>query len=347
MQEIKFYTKEDTKNKLESVGYWADNEIINAINALMNGRNNIIYLQGPAGAGKSFLPESISKVYDCPMIFYQMHQWVTAVDMFTSINTEAVVTGDSGNIRQDGVLALTARYSHKGYVVLCLDEIDKAPESVEYMLLDWLQSGRTPIGPGTFLFANMKNIFVFITSNNFRPMSEPLLRRMRRLFLSPMSPERMEDIILQKTKTDIPLVTKTRYVAYEIAKTEGTILSIQEMCYLIEELLQCCYTVDDVKIAMSGWACRKDAGRKMTHTGFHTHKMAEELFNSLNEFRKNHPHFLEIREKILNEELAKKPKKPIIEVLSLRNEKEENNKNEQIKDGLDYIIKQTSIGNNV
>jgi MoxR-like ATPase len=62
-----------------------------------------------------------------------------------------------------------------------LDEVDKANEGVDALLLDWLQTARCPVGPGRQVQGVPGNLLVFMTSNEYRPLSPALLRRARRI----------------------------------------------------------------------------------------------------------------------------------------------------------------------
>jgi len=79
-----------------------------------------------------------------------------------------------------------ARLSHKGRVVLLLDEWDKTRPSADAFLLDFLQEGR--IRWGVKEKARLENLVVFLTSNGERELSEPLLRRLPVIGMKPHSP---------------------------------------------------------------------------------------------------------------------------------------------------------------
>lgn len=220
-------------------------------------------LEGPPGSGKTFFATQLSRELGCEFIYYLLHSWSDDQELFYGIDIASAIAGDVESVRQPGVLALAAEMSRRGTVVLCLDEIDKCQERTEYLLLDFLQSGRVPVRPGHHLQANLENLLVVMTSNATRPLSDALMRRVRRIRMPAMSVETMTDIVSAETNTDRGLVKLVCKAAVEICAADGQHLSVQELRNLVLDLLQFANTVEEVRELLAQWAARGDAGAEL------------------------------------------------------------------------------------
>jgi len=217
-------------------------------------------LEGPPGAGKTFLPETLAEATGAALVFGQCHAWTDSDELFVGVDVASAVAGDAANVRQDGLLARAARLAEQGPVVLVIDELDKAPERVEHMLLDCLQSGRVPVAPGTHLRFNVENVMVFITSNATRPHGDALMRRVRRVRMQPLPAATVEAIVLAKTGAPTSVVGIARKAAWEVAQAEGKVVSVQELVRFVDELLAVAESAADVKSVLAGWAAKTEAG---------------------------------------------------------------------------------------
>lgn len=140
------------------------------------------FLTGPAGAGKTFLAESVAQVEEYNPFFFQAFPGCRKEELFQTILPDASQV--SGFRTLPGVLPLAAKASQDGRTALILDEWDKTHPSTDAFLLDFLQTGRVSL-PGSLMQANQENLLVFITLNDERVLSEPLLRRMPLIELQP------------------------------------------------------------------------------------------------------------------------------------------------------------------
>jgi len=172
--------------KIALPGYHARPEELAALRFILLGRVSgarCLLLEGAPGVGKTFLGEVLAKGQEWPLVFYQCHSWSSDQELFRSIDVAAAVAGDAAGVITDGALTAAAKHSLHGKVVLIVDELDKAPERVDALLLDFLQSGRVPLPRGLFFQGNQDHLVVLVTSNKVRELHPALVRRCRRLVM--------------------------------------------------------------------------------------------------------------------------------------------------------------------
>ena len=234
-----------------------------------------VLLEGPPGAGKSAAAEAVAEALGGPFFVYQFHAWADSDELFQGVDVQAAVAGDAAHVRQPGILARVAAASQESDtpVVLLLDEIDKAPERAEYLLLDWLQSGRVPVQPGVMMETRMDRVLVFITSNAIRELSDATLRRVRRVWLNPPPTETVVEILARRTTLSKTLVRLFWTCATFVARSEdNNALSIQEGVNGLSELMAAAESARDVRLVLAGWAARTEDGRRTALTAQNSKK---------------------------------------------------------------------------
>jgi MoxR-like ATPase len=226
---------------------------------LGGGAVSALLLEGPPGCGKTALAEAAALVLDAKLVAYQAHAWTDADELFVGVNVTAAVAGDAAAVRQPGVLALAAQAAGEGPVVLLIDEVDKAPERAEALLLDALQSGRVPVAPGVHLRLDTSRVLVVLTSNGVRRLGDALLRRCRRVAMTRL-PEAAELELLRRTGAPDGLCAVVRKVANTVGEADRATISVSEMQRALRAL-RFATGARDVGAILESCLARGEAGR--------------------------------------------------------------------------------------
>jgi MoxR-like ATPase len=232
------------------------------------GGARALLVTGAPGTGKTALAEAIASDHGAVFLYALLHSWSGADDLFAGISVPAAVAGDAANVTQPGVLALAAEASQNHQlVVVCLDELDKAPDSVEALLLDWLQSGRVPVKPGHHLQTRLERVLVIITSNGQRPHTDALIRRCRRLRMEPLPESLRVELAAARSGAPKGVVSLVDKACQAIAQAEGNdALSLQEIANACREVWAVCESAQEVGEALTSWAARSDEAAQIINT---------------------------------------------------------------------------------
>ena len=250
----------DICDRLRAAGYEPRPAECLALRAVERAAGGVraLLLEGPPGCGKTALAEAYATATGARYVYALLHSWSDDQELFRGVDVCAAVAGDAARVSQPGVLAVAAEASQKGPVVLCLDELDKAPERVEALLLDVLQSGRVPVRPGEHVSMRLDNVVVFLTTNAMRPITDALLRRVRRVRMQPLPVETIDRIVRERTGAPKGVVTLASRLARETARAEGNAsLSLQEIAAFVRDAFTIAESADDVRILLAQWACRE------------------------------------------------------------------------------------------
>jgi len=206
-----FTTIEETEKRLKEAGYICSTEIATVVFLSAKTRKPIL-VEGPAGVGKTELAKAVSTSLDWEIIRLQcyegldeakaLYEWEYAKQLlYTQMMKEKIdqvidhaatlsEAADRIAAQEDAFFSerfiqprpLLRAISSEKPVVLLVDEVDKSDPEFEAFLLEILSDFQISIPEiGTRKAAHIP--FVFLTSNNFRDMSDALKRRCLHLYI--------------------------------------------------------------------------------------------------------------------------------------------------------------------
>ncbi len=220
---MEFESVLEVQERLESQKYISSKEISTVV-YLAVAMEKPILVEGPAGVGKTELAKSISKALGRPLIRMQcyegldesksLYEWEYAKqllytqmlkDKITDIVSETATLADAVDEianHEDAFFSekfiqtrpLLTAIKSPDPVVLLIDEIDKSDPEFEAFLLELLSDFQISIPEIGTITATTKPI-VFLTSNNYRDMSDALKRRCIHLFIDYPNIETEMDIV--------------------------------------------------------------------------------------------------------------------------------------------------------
>ena len=208
---MEFSSVAEVQEKLESEKYISSREIATVV-FLAVAMEKPILVEGPAGVGKTELAKSIAKALSRPLIRMQcyegldeskaLYEWEYAKQLlYTQMLKEKIndIVSDTASLadaveeianHEDAFFSekfiqtrpLLTAIKSEDPVVLLVDEIDKSDPEFEAFLLELLSDFQISIPEIGTMVAKTKPI-VFLTSNNYRDMSDALKRRCIHLFI--------------------------------------------------------------------------------------------------------------------------------------------------------------------
>jgi len=216
----------DVQDRLEATGYIPSPEIATIV-YLAQEADKPVLVEGPAGVGKTELAKSVAACLGREMIRLQcyegldeskaLYEWAYAKQLlYTQMLKDKigeVVSKASGLAEAVDEIAghedaffserflqtrpLLTAISADDPVVLLIDEIDKSDPEFEAFLLELLSDFQVTI-PELGTIKAKTRPFVFLTSNNYRDMSDALKRRCIHIYIDYPDMETEKQIVLKK-----------------------------------------------------------------------------------------------------------------------------------------------------
>lgn len=210
---------------LKDINYIASKDIVFATAGAINEQIPLL-IEGAPGSGKTALAKAVAEMLGCKLIRVQFYEGLTADkilydydyqrQLLTIESIKSVLSKELAdkNIEQAIDVTKDINFYGKSFLiqrpilesimsqercVLLLDEIDKASEEIEYTLLQFLDEFSISIPQyGTITAKEDNRPIVFLTSNNYRDLSDALKRRCNYLYIQNKTKEEMIEILKMK-----------------------------------------------------------------------------------------------------------------------------------------------------
>ena len=220
---------QEIMEKLRAANYIPTTDIAFAVSGAMDGTP--VILEGAPGVGKTFLAKAVSEMLGLPLVRVQFYEGISydkilydydyqrqllTIETIKSV-IEKEMSGKSVSEALDAAKKIEfygkdflierpvlRALNGKERCVLLLDELDKANEEVEYTLLETLDEFSISIPQyGTVTCPEEMRPIVFITSNNYRQLSDALRRRCNYLYIEQKTKEELLEILKLRAGQDI------------------------------------------------------------------------------------------------------------------------------------------------
>lgn len=198
------------RNAFKDQAYVADDDLVSALH-LADALGKPLLIEGEAGVGKTEVAKCLAAIDNAELIRLQcyegldaqhaLYDWdyqrqLLAIQMAASADPETL---KKTLYSQDYLIErpLLKAISSQRPVVLLIDEIDRADEEFEALLLEVLSDFQVSI-PELGTFTARTRPKVLLTSNGVRELSDALRRRCLYHYLDYPDPERERDIVKAK-----------------------------------------------------------------------------------------------------------------------------------------------------
>ena len=181
------------RRQLKEIGYVAEPALVSSLN-LLSMLDKPLLIEGEAGVGKTEVAKSLAKIHHAPLLRLQcyegldaqhaLYDWdykrqLLAIQM--SGNSQSAGNNDSlkSAVYSDEFLLqrpLLAAIRSPQRAVLLIDEVDRADEEFEALLLEVLSDFQISV-PELGTYTAIHKPWVILTSNAVRELSDALRRR--------------------------------------------------------------------------------------------------------------------------------------------------------------------------
>ena len=235
----------EIENALKSVNYIPSKAISYAISGCVNDKIPLL-IEGEPGSGKTTLAKAVAEMLNIPLYRVQFYDGITADKILYDydyqkqlLTIESIKSALENNLKDKNIdeainLVKDINFYGKEFLikrpilksisenqrcVLLLDEVEKSSEEIEYTLLEMLDEFSLTIPQyGTITCKDEFKPIVFLTSNNYRDLSNALKRRCNYLYIENKSKEEILNIIKLKAQVSEKLAKGVADSLYEIQK---------------------------------------------------------------------------------------------------------------------------------
>lgn len=223
-------TMQEIRDALSSSGYCSNSRIDMALWASAVTEKPLI-IEGDPGVGKTSAAKALAKGLGMPFIRVQMYDGLTddkilydydyqkqlltlesiktkLDEEYSGMSLQQAIEAASNSLDFYGEQFLIKRpvlrsiTSGKRCVIL-FDEMDKAPEEIEYMLYEFLEDYSITVPQyGEIRCPDDMRPLVFVTSNGYRDLSDAFRRRCSYLYIDHKTRSEIYDILKAKTACD-------------------------------------------------------------------------------------------------------------------------------------------------
>lgn len=199
----------DVRRKLDAVDYLADEGMSTAL-FLSLALERPLLLEGEPGVGKTAAAKALAEGLGTPLIRLQCYEGLTTGEALYEWNHarqllsirlaesrhETLAGADlfSEEFLQDRPILRAVRHTGPVPPVLLIDEIDRADDEFEALLLEFLGEAAVTV-PELRTFTAERPPFVVLTSNRSRELHDALRRRCLYHWIDFPAPERVAEIV--------------------------------------------------------------------------------------------------------------------------------------------------------
>ncbi len=203
---------DDLRTRLDAVDYLVDDGLAMALYLAIRLGQPLL-LEGEPGVGKTTAAKALAAALDTPLVRLQCYEGITAAEALYEWNyprqllTIRLADADHRTVASDDLFTpdflldrpLLKAVRHEGDtpVVLLIDEIDRADDEFEALLLEFLGEAAITV-PEIGTFAAARPPIVVLTSNRSRELHDALKRRCFYHWIEYPTVERAAEIVRRR-----------------------------------------------------------------------------------------------------------------------------------------------------